>query len=141
MKPTGEDVEAFLAKVTPAARKRDAAAVLALLREVTGREPVMWGSIVGFGTCHYRYPTGTEGDSPILSFAPRKQATTIYLLDGIGSHAEHLARLGPHSTGAGCLYLKDVSAVDRDVLRGILEDSLARVAAGGGDGGVISVTG
>jgi hypothetical protein len=133
MKPTGGDVDAFLDKVTPAARKRDAIAMVALLRDVTGVEPVMWGSVVGFGNCHYRYPTGTEGDSPILAFAPRKQATTVYVMDGIGSHSEGLAELGPHSTGVGCLYLKDVGAVDAAVLRRILSDSYARVTGGSVD--------
>jgi hypothetical protein len=130
MKPTGEDVATFIDKVTPAARKRDAAAMLQLLTEVTGHQPVMWGTVVGFGSCHYRYPTGTEGDSPILGFAPRKQATTVYLLDGIGAHADRLPALGPHTTGVGCLYVKDVAAVDAEVLRGILKDSYERVVEG-----------
>jgi hypothetical protein len=130
MKPTGGDVDAFLDKVTPAARKRDATAMVDLLRDVTGEEPVLWGTVIGFGSCHYRYATGTEGDSPILAFAPRKQATTVYVMDGIGSHADGLAELGPHSTGVGCLYLKDVGAVDATVLRRILSDSYARIVAG-----------
>jgi hypothetical protein len=131
MKATGGDVGTFIDKVTPAARKRDAVAMVDLMREVTGQEPVLWGTVVGFGSCHYKYPTGTEGDSPIIGFAPRKQATTFYLLDGIGAHAGHLADLGPHTTGVGCLYVKDVGAVDRTVLRGILKDSYDRIVAGG----------
>jgi len=130
MKPTGGDVDAFIEKVTPAARRRDAAAMVELLRDVTGREPVLWGTIVGFGSCHYRYPTGNEGDSPIVGFAPRKQATTVYLLDGIAAHSDELAKLGPHTTGVGCLYLKDVAAVDADVLRGILSESFDSVVSG-----------
>lgn len=105
-----------------------------MLGEVTGRSPEMWsGGIIGFGVCHYRYPTGTEGDSPILGFAPRKRACTIYLLDGIDAHAADLAALGAHSRGVGCLYIPDLAAVDAAVLRRILTASLALVA-GTGDG-------
>jgi hypothetical protein len=106
MEKSGGDVDEFLAAVTPARRQRDAATMVALLREVTGREPELWGTIVGFGSCHYRYPTGTEGDMPVAAFAPRRQATTVYLLD-TGAHAARLARLGAHETADGCLYLKD----------------------------------
>lgn len=76
---------------------------------------------------------GNEGDSPLLGFAPRKGATTLYLLDGVDAHSDALAQLGPHSTGAGCLYIKDLEKVDLDVLRGILERSLAWVESGGSD--------
>ncbi|SBS72497.1 DUF1801 domain-containing protein [uncultured Microbacterium sp.] len=142
MDRTGADVAAHLAKVTPAARRRDAEALAALMREVTGREPELWaGGIVGFGSCHYRYPTGNEGDSPLLSFAPRKVASTIYLLDGVGAHADELGALGPHTTGVGCLYIKDVPAVDLEALRGILRASLERVEAGPEGFAEITVTG
>src|SRR5690606_16787328 len=79
MKPTGGSVAAFIADVTPPARQRDAASLTALLQQVSGREPQLWGTIVGIGSCHYRYPTGNEGDMPVLAFAPRKAASTIYL--------------------------------------------------------------
>jgi hypothetical protein len=126
---TGGDVAATLSRVTPAARRRYAEALTALLADVTGRPAEMWsGDIIGFGVCHYRYPTGTEGDSPILGFAPRKRACTIYLLDGIDAHAADLAALGAHSRGVGCLYVPDLAAVDTAVLRRILAASLARVA-------------
>lgn len=130
MKKTGGDVAAFLDTVTPAKRRRDAAALLALVQEATGREPELWGAIVGFGSCHYRYPTGSEGDSPIIGFAPRKNASTVYLLDGIAAHADELAVLGTHTTGAGCLYLSDLDAVDGAVLRRIVSRSYERVVAG-----------
>lgn len=131
MKLTGEDVAATIARVTPAARRRDAESMLALMQEVSGREPELWtGGIFGFGTCHYRYPTGTEGDSPVLGFAPRKQATTIYLMDGIESHRESLDELGTYTTGAGCLYLRDLAAIDTEVLRRILTTSWQRVGSG-----------
>ena len=132
---------AFLAKVTPAKRRRDAETLVEVIREATGREPELWGTIVGFGSCHYRYPTGTEGDSPIVGFAPRKNASTIYLLDGIAAHADDLARLGPHTTGVGCLYLADVAAIDVEVLRSIVSGSFHRVGAGDLESTSITVTG
>ena len=132
---------AFLAKVTPAKRRRDAETLVEVIREATGREPELWGTIVGFGSCHYRYPTGTEGDSPIVGFAPRKNASTIYLLDGIAAHADDLARLGPHTTGVGCLYLADVAAIDVEVLRSIVSGSFRRVGAGDLESTSITVTG
>jgi len=132
MERTGADVATAIAKTTPAARRRDAVTMLDLLREVTGREPEMWsGGIIGFGTCHYRYPTGNQGHSPVIGFAPRKTALTVYLLDGIGAHAEALADLGPHRTGVGCLYLPDLGVVDHDRLRAVLAASYRFVLEGG----------
>ncbi len=141
MKPTGGSVGAFIAAVTPARRRRDAQTLTALLQEISGREPVLWGTIIGFGSVHYRYPTGTEGDSGVLGFAPRKAASTIYLFDGVDAHAEALSALGPHTTGKGCLYVTDLEKVDLDVLRGILKESLRWVEAGGTDQVQLTVTG
>lgn len=140
MKPTGGSVAAFIADVTPAVRRRDAATLTALLQEVSGREPELWGTIIGFGSCHYRYPTGNEGDMPVLAFAPRKGASTLYL-DSTARHADALATLGSHTIGAGCLYIKDLEKVDLGVLRPILEDVLAWTESGGDDDAQITVTG
>ncbi|MCH6231700.1 DUF1801 domain-containing protein [Microbacterium sp. CFH 31415] len=137
MKKTGESVAAFIAGVTPAKRQRDAATMVSLMREITGREPEMWGTIVGFGACHYRYPTGTEGDMPVAAFAPRKQATTVYLMD-TGAHGDELAKLGPHDTGVGCLYIKDLEAVDAGALRDIIATDYRRVLDG--DTGSVEIT-
>lgn len=139
MQPTGGSVAAYIAGVTPAVRRRDAETLVALLSEVSGREPVLWGTIIGFGSCHYRYPTGNEGDMPVLAFAPRKAASTIYL-DAADHHRDALARLGPHTSSVSCLYIKDLEKVDEAVLRGILEQTLANVNASGGDYAQITVT-
>jgi hypothetical protein len=130
MKRTGSNVATLIAEATPATRRRDAETLTALMQEVSGREPAAWGTIIGFGSCHYRYPTGTEGDMPILAFAPRKASTTIYL-DDTERHAGALSQLGPHTVGKGCLYIKDLEKVDTGVLRGILESTLAWTEAGG----------
>lgn len=141
MKPTGDDVAGLIARSTPEKRRRDAETLTALMQEITGREPATWGTIIGFGSCHYRYPTGTEGDSGLLGFAPRTAATTVYLLDGVDAHADALAALGPHTRGAGCLYIKDLEQIDLEVLRGILQRSLVWVESGGADQMQLTVTG
>lgn len=140
MKPTGTDVAGLIARSSPAIRRRDAETLTALMQEISGREPETWGTIIGFGSCHYRYPTGTEGDSGLIGFAPRKAATTVYLLDGVAAHDDALAELGPHTTGVGCLYIKDLDLIDLDVLRGILERSLAWAESGGTDQMQLTVT-
>ncbi|WP_307793716.1 DUF1801 domain-containing protein [Microbacterium stercoris] len=141
MRPGDGDLGAFLSGVTPAQRRTDAETVIDLMREVSGREPRLWGSIVGFGSCHYVYPTGTEGDVPVLSFAPRKAATTLYLSPFAGEYPELLAALGPHTTSVACLYIKKLAEVDLDVLRALLRRSLAWVEAGGDERMRITVTG
>ncbi|WP_434811061.1 DUF1801 domain-containing protein [Microbacterium sp. bgisy189] len=140
MEPTGGSVAAFVAGVTPAKRRRDAETLIALMRDVSGREPELWGTIIGFGSCHYRYPTGNEGDMPLIAFAPRKAASTLYVLDGTGEHPAELARLGPHTASVGCVYIKDVELVDHDVLRTIVQKAYDFTLGGGNDYAKITVT-
>lgn len=114
--PTGVSVEAFLAASEPAGRRDDALVLLAIMRRATGVEPVMWGpSIVGFGSYHYRYASGHEGDMPVIGFSPRKAAMSVY-----GLHYDNdeslLDGLGPYKTGKGCLYLGRFAKLDLDVL-------------------------
>jgi hypothetical protein len=128
---TDEDPAAFLDAVTPAVRRRDAQTLRDLMGRVTGEAPRMFGpSMVGFGEYRYEYASGHSGHAPAASFAPRKAATTVYLPDGIGAHEDLLAKLGPHTTGVGCLYLKDLEAVDLAVLEEIVRRSWATVTAG-----------
>src|SRR3712207_1545690 len=105
-------VQAFLETVTPERRRRDAATLLALMARVTGQPPRLWGSMIGFGEHHYRYASGREGVTFPVGFAPRKAATTVYLWDGLADRSADLLRLGPHTTGKACLYLKAVDQVD-----------------------------
>ncbi len=125
-----DDVRSYLDRVAPEKRRRDAMTLVELMRRASGQEPRLWGTMIGFGEYHYRYASGREGDGAAACFAPRKAATTIYLPDGVGAHAELLERLGPHSTGVGCVYLKDLSQVDLDVLETIVSRSYATVTAG-----------
>ncbi|WP_312181849.1 DUF1801 domain-containing protein [Arthrobacter sp.] len=129
MEKTAADVGAFVEAVVPAVRRRDAETLLGLMQQVTGEEPAMWGpSIIGFGTYHYKYASGREGDAPAAGFSPRKPASTIYLADGTGAYTEQLARLGEHTTSVSCLYLKNLEKVDLGVLEEIVRDSYQRVA-------------
>ena len=118
------DVEAFLASIPDSGRRADALTLCALMQEITGEPPAMWGSsIIGFGSYHYRYESGREGDSALAGFAPRKQATVVYL-DPDSRAAELLDRLGPVKTGKGCVYVKRLDDIDRDALRELIDRSV-----------------
>ena len=121
-KPTAGDVEAFLDSVPDERRRSDAQAATELIREATGAEPVMWGtSMVGFGTQHYTTADGKEREWFAVGLAPRKAALTLYGLTYYDSNQDLLERLGPHTTGKGCLYVKRLDDVDRDVLMELVE--------------------
>ncbi len=121
---------AFLDGIDHPTRRRDAETLLGMMSRVTGEKPQISGAAVGFGTYHYKYASGREGDAPAAAFAARKPAMTIYLMDGVGAHADLLGRLGPHTTGVGCLYVKDLAALDLAVLETILARSYATLTAG-----------
>ena len=126
MRRTDARVEGFLARVPDEGRREDARRLCAMMREITGEPPAMWGtSIIGFGTYHYRYASGREGDSALASFSPRSQHLAIYLVGGYEHrHGPALARLGPHKTGKGCLYIKRLDDVDHDALRELIDRSV-----------------
>ena len=112
-----QEVQALLAAL-PDARRADAEAVAALIAAATHVEPALWGSsIVGFGTRHYRYASGREGDAVRVGFAARSTGLVLYLTGDLDDFADLLERLGRHRTGAGCLYVKRLADVDPAVLR------------------------
>lgn len=126
-KQTDADVDAFLAAIADPRRRQDCATLLELMRIATGSEPRMWGaSIVGFGTHHYRYESGREGDICVLGFSPRKSALTLYLSGGLEPQQARLGRLGKHKTGKGCLYIRSLQEVDLGVLSELLNDAATR---------------
>jgi hypothetical protein len=125
-----QDVRDLIVKVRPAGRRRDAETLLEMFARVTGETPRLWSNIVSFGSYHYRYASGREGDAPAASFAPRRAATVVYLPDGNEAYAEELAGIGPHETGRSCLYLKDLEQNDLAVLEDIVGRSYARVTSG-----------
>ncbi|MDX2008127.1 MAG: DUF1801 domain-containing protein, partial [Meiothermus sp.] len=123
-KQTDSSVQDFLAAVPDQTRRKDALAVLELMREVTGLEPKMWGSsIVGFGSYHYKYASGHQGDSPLIGFSPRKQDLTLYINSGFERHAELMEKLGKYKTGKVCLYVKKLTDLDLPTLRELVRDS------------------
>lgn len=125
-KPTDVPVADFIAAVPDARRREEAEALCALMTEVTGEPPVMWGpSIVGFGRYTYVNTTKKPADWPIIGFSPRKGKLTIYIMPGFEGQAELMSRLGKHTTGVSCLYLNRLSDVDPVVLRELSERSVA----------------
>lgn len=115
-RPTRVSVAEFLKKKTTGQQLADSRELVRLFREIIGAPPRMWGpSIVGFGKYHYVYESGREGDAPLLGFSPRKPALVLYLAP---THERGLRKkLGRHKAGAGCVYLKSLDDIDRDVLQ------------------------
>jgi hypothetical protein len=119
---TDGDVDAFVQAIPDEQRQGDARLLVDLMREVTGQPPVLWGtSIIGFGSQHYRYPSGREGDTVAVGFSPRKAQTVLYLTGGMELYEDLLTQLGQHKTGKGCLYLKRVAQADPEILRDIVD--------------------
>ena len=128
--PTDADVAAFLNGVEPESKRADCFAVKSLMEEATGAPAQMWGSsIVGFGRYHYKYASGREAEWMLTGFAPRKQSLTLYIMDGFDGYDELMARLGKHTTGKSCLYIKKLADVDMDVLRELVAKSVAHMVA------------
>ena len=124
-KQTDESVTEFLNGVPDEKKRQDSFAILELMTEVTGSEPRMWGeSIVGFGSYHYRYASGREGDWFVTGFSPRKQNLTLYIMAGFHNYDQLLQNLGKHKTGKSCLYIKRLEDVDLDTLRKLVSQSV-----------------
>ena len=118
---TEASVEAFLATVEPEQRREDGRLVAEMMARITGEPATMWGpSIVGFGTHHYRYESGREGDICRIGFSPRKAQLVFYVGAGSGRLDSLLAKLGKHSTGKGCLYIKKLADVDQAMLEALI---------------------
>lgn len=127
--PTGVPVADFLATVDDRTRRADCETLLRLMETATAERAQMWGAaIVGCATYRYTYASGQRGDWPLVAFSPRKNDLTIYLMPGFEQQSAMLQRLGPHKTGKVCLYLKRLADVDLDVLRQLVEASVAAMA-------------
>lgn len=125
--PTDQSVEQFLNGITDEQKRQDSFALVELMREVTGMDPQMWGSsIVGFGSYHYKYASGREGDTMLVGFSPRKQNLTIYSMGGIDPDDERFKKLGKHTNGKGCLYIKRLDDVDLPTLKSLVAASFTR---------------
>jgi hypothetical protein len=127
--PNDGDVDAFLASVENDRRRRDAMAMKEVMCRLSGTEARMWGSsIVGFGEYHYTNASGKRASWMRTGFSPRKQALTLYIMDGFDAYETLLGRLGPHSTGRACLYIKDLEEIDMGALEALIASSLTHVA-------------
>jgi hypothetical protein len=124
-RPTDVSVDAFLDAVAHPVRRADGKTVRAMMERVTGEPATMWGpSIVGFGSYHYRYASGHEGDSPRVGFSPRSANLVLYV-GGFPDYEALLARLGKHKSSKACLYLNKLADVDLEVLEEIVRQTYA----------------
>jgi hypothetical protein len=125
-KSTKLSVVGFIDGLTDPAKRADAKALVKVMQSAAGEKPKMWGpSIIGFGSYHYKYESGREGDMPVIAFSPRKAATVLYGMTGFSEAAALLAKLGKHTTGKGCPYIKKLADVDQQVLETLVVKSLA----------------
>lgn len=128
-KPTGASVGEFIGAVKDENRRAESQTLAAMMERVTGEEPVMWGpSIVGFGSYHYRYESGREGNWMLTGFSPRKRDLTVYVMTGFKGSEETLSRLGPHRRSSGsCLYIKRLADIDPETLEELIRASVERL--------------
>jgi hypothetical protein len=118
-----QDVSQFLNTVEDEQKLKDSLTIIELMREASGSEPKMWGSsIIGFGSYHYKGKSGREGEWMITGFSPRKANLTIYGIGGLEERDDLLTKLGKHTTGKGCLYIKRLSDVDMPTLKKLIEE-------------------
>lgn len=128
--PTQVTLSEFIASVPGQKRREEAETIAALMQELSGEPPVLWGpSIIGFGSYRYRYESGTSGEMCRIGFSPRKAELVLYLVGGFDRHAQRLSRLGKHRRGKSCLYLKRLSDVDPEALKELLTAELAYMDA------------
>ena len=129
-KPSEDGVEAFLDRIEPARKREDAYRLLALFTETTGLPTRLWGdSLIGFGSYHYKYKSGHEGDAMLVGFSPRKAKISLYLYADFPEREAMLGRLGKHTTGVGCVYINKLDDIRPEVLRELITRSVASIRA------------
>lgn len=122
--PTNQDVLSFLAAVPDEVKRQDGEELIRIMTEISGEQPRMWGpTIIGFGQYHYKYPSGREGDAPLMAFSPRKSSLVIYLVEDFSNDRSLLDKLGPHQTSKSCLYIKRLSDIDINILQQLIQKS------------------
>ena len=128
-KPNEQSVEAFLNSVEDEKKRQDCFTVLEIMKQITKAEPQMWGtSMVGFGTYHYKYESGREGEWFVAGFSPRKQNLTLYIMAGFSRYDELLNKLGKFKTGKSCLYINKIADVDLPTLKELITQSVSYVS-------------
>ena len=123
--PNKSSVSAFIAAIDDSGKRSDAKKIAAMMRRATGKRAKMWGtSIVGYGSYHYKYASGREGDFMITGFSPRKTALTVYIMPGFSGFKSLMSKLGKYKTGKSCLYIKRLEDVDESVLEKLIVESV-----------------
>ena len=118
-------VTGFLESVKNKKRREDSYVILEIMKKITGEEPEMWGtSIIGFGTYHYKYKSGREGDWFLCGFSPRVQSLTLYIMTGFSKYDELLSRIGKYKTGKACLYINKIEDIDLKILKQLIKESV-----------------
>jgi hypothetical protein len=123
-RPTAKSVRAFVAGIEREGRRRDCKRVIEMMKRVTGQKPKLWGSIFGFGTYHYKYDSGREGDFFLTGVAPRKANLTVYIMPGFAQYGGLLSKLGKHKTAKSCLYIKRLDDVHLPTLEKLVARSV-----------------
>jgi uncharacterized protein DUF1801 len=127
-KQTKASVKEFLNKISDKQRRDDCFAIAKMMEEATGAKPKMWGpSIVGFGSYHYKYESGREGDWMVTGFSPRKNDLTLYLMMGFEKHRELMEQLGKHKKSKSCLYIKRLDDVHVPTLKKLIKESVKQL--------------
>lgn len=125
---TDNSVQEYLLNISDDKRRRDCTAIIALISEETGLEPKMWGtSIIGFGSYHYKYESGHEGDAPLAGLSSRTNAITLYLASNFTNKEALLLKFGKHKTGKGCIYIKRLEDIDTDILKNMIKNSIEQI--------------
>jgi hypothetical protein len=127
-KPNEQSVEEFLNSIEDDEKRQDCFTLVEIMEQATQTPPQMWGtSIVGFGSYHYKYASGREGDWFLTGFSPRKQNLTLYIMGGLEPHDALLKKLGKHTTGKACLYIKRIEDIDLPTLKKLIQQSVKRM--------------
>ncbi len=134
---TDKNVEDFIVSFTDNEQKRaDSFQLLQLMEEISGHPPKMWGpSIIGFGTYHYQYKSGHEGDAPLIGFSPRKAALSLYVFTGLENHRHLLENLGKFTMGKACIYVKKLEDINQVQLRKLMTETIRYLKSTYGDSG------
>lgn len=124
--PTAKSVTDLINNVENEQKRKDSFELLELMKKETGHAPKMWGeSIIGFGSYHYKYASGHEGDAPLVGFSPRKTAISVYAFTGLDEHKHLLENLGKFKMGKACIYVKKLSDVDQEVFKNVIQNTIS----------------
>lgn len=132
---TKASVRDFINKVKDVRKRKDSMSLVAMMKKETGNTPKMWGpTIIGFGTYHYKYESGREGDMPVVGFSPRSAAIVVYLSARFDQREALLSRFGKHKTGKGCIYVNTLEDIDMEILQKMIRSQISHIRKSGREG-------